>query len=127
MNRSYAMLSDGAIIIQDFLHQVAHLITMRQARRRAHVTRGDDSPMTPLNYRHRSGPVHSVFSTECSRANLHFPMRIPEKEWRSPVTFSIHRTTAMTTTALRIDLMVLCIGIKRFTSQRTTPTTISTS
>src|ERR1035438_4126879 len=49
MNRSYAMLSDGAIIIQDFLHQVAHLITMRQARRRAHVTRGEDSPVEDHN------------------------------------------------------------------------------
>jgi len=39
----------------------------------------------------------------------------------------IHKTTEMTTTALRIDLMVACIGMKRFTSHRTTPTTIKIS
>jgi hypothetical protein len=37
---------------------------------------------------------------------------------------SSHSTTAITTTAFKIDLIVHCIGIK-FTSQSRTPTTTS--
>src|ERR1022692_2246213 len=37
---------------------------------------------------------------------------------------SSHNTTVITTTAFRIDLMELAIGMKRFTSHRRTPTTI---
>jgi hypothetical protein len=43
----------------------------------------------------------------------------------SPKTFKSHKTTAMTTTAFKMDLIVPCIGM-RLTSQSITPTTTST-
>src|SRR3974390_1490330 len=49
-----------------------------------------------------------------------------ENELNSPKTFSSHSTTAITTTAFRIDLIVPCIGMKRLISHSTTPTTIRT-
>src|ERR1017187_6689103 len=60
-------------------------------------------------------------------AFVYVPTWMREIELNRPKTFSSHRTTAMTTTPLRIDLMVPCMGIKRFTSQRRTPTTMRTS
>jgi hypothetical protein len=63
-----------------------------------------------------------------SLADRHpFPMWILEREWNSPETFRIHRTTPMTTTPFKIDLMDPCMGMKRFTSHRRTPTTTRTS
>jgi hypothetical protein len=46
-------------------------------------------------------------------------------ELNTPKTFSNHRTTAITTTALRIDLIEAAMGINRLTSQSKTPTTIN--
>jgi len=40
---------------------------------------------------------------------------------------SNHRTTAITTTPFRIDLMDDCIGMNRFTNHNSTPTTTRTS
>src|ERR1700683_5414218 len=54
------------------------------------------------------------------------PTWIREKAWNSPKTFSNHKTTAITTTAFKIDLIVPCIGMKRLINQSRTPTTIST-
>lgn len=54
------------------------------------------------------------------------PTWILEMEWKSPNTFRSHKTTTMTTTAFRIDLMELAMGTKRFTSQSRTPTTTRT-
>jgi hypothetical protein len=53
-------------------------------------------------------------------------MRILERECKSPKALRSHKTTAMTTTAFKIDLMELAIGTKAFTSQRRTPTTTRT-
>src|SRR5277367_6798219 len=47
------------------------------------------------------------------------------KELKIPKIFRSQRTTAITTTAFRIDLMVPCMGI-RSTSHSSTPTTIRT-
>jgi hypothetical protein len=58
---------------------------------------------------------------------LHVPTWILESEWKSPKEFRIHRTTAITTTPFNIDLMDPCMGMKRFTSHRRTPTTTRTS
>jgi hypothetical protein len=55
------------------------------------------------------------------------PTWIREREWNNPKTFSSHRTTAMTTTPFKIDLMDPCMGMKRFTSHKRTPTTMRTS
>jgi hypothetical protein len=52
------------------------------------------------------------------------PMRMWEKEWKSPKTFKSHKTTPITTTAFKIDLICDCIGMKLLTSQSRTPTTI---
>jgi hypothetical protein len=46
------------------------------------------------------------------------------REENSPKTFRSHKTTTMTTTAFRIDLMDPAMGMKLFTSQSRTPTTI---
>jgi hypothetical protein len=54
------------------------------------------------------------------------PIWIRDKELKSPKTFSSHKTTAITTTAFKMDLIVPCMGMKRLTSQSRTPTTIST-
>jgi hypothetical protein len=43
----------------------------------------------------------------------------------SPKTFKSHNTTAITTTAFKMDFIVPCIGM-RFTNQSITPTTTST-
>src|SRR6202035_913211 len=45
--------------------------------------------------------------------------------WKRPKISSSHKITPMTTTPLRIDLMLLCMGMKRFTSQSRRPTTMS--
>jgi hypothetical protein len=45
----------------------------------------------------------------------------------SPKTLRSHKTTAMTTTAFKIDLMEPAMGMYELTSQRRTPTTIKTS
>ena len=60
----------------------------------------------------------------CLRLCAYVPTRIREREWKSPKVSSSHNTTPMTTTAFKIDLMVPCIGMKRFTSHNKTPTTI---
>lgn len=44
----------------------------------------------------------------------------------TPKIFRSHRTTAITTTAFRIDLIEPAIGMKLFTNQSRTPTTIRT-
>jgi len=44
----------------------------------------------------------------------------------SPKTLRSHKTTAMTTTPFKMDLIVACIGKNRLTSHSKTPTTIST-
>src|SRR5271156_3729136 len=54
------------------------------------------------------------------------PTWIWDKELNNPKTFSSHNTTAITTTAFKMDLIVPCIGMKRLTSQSRTPTTIRT-
>jgi hypothetical protein len=46
-------------------------------------------------------------------------------ECKSPDTFRSHTTTTITTTAFKIVLIDLAIGINEFTSHRRTPTTIS--
>jgi len=53
-------------------------------------------------------------------------MWIRENEWNSPNMFSSHKTTQITTTAFKIDLIVPCIGMKRLTSHSKTPTTTKT-
>ena len=55
---------------------------------------------------------------------IYVPTRILEREWKSPKTFMIHRTTAITTTPFKIDLIDPCMGIKRFTNHSRTPTTM---
>jgi hypothetical protein len=54
----------------------------------------------------------------------HLPTWILERECKTPKTFRSHKTTRMTTTAFKIDLMEPAIGMKLLTSQRRTPTTI---
>src|ERR1700686_2855041 len=49
---------------------------------------------------------------------IYVPTWIRERELKSPKTFRIHRTTAMTTTPFKIDLMVPGMGMKPFTSHR---------
>ena len=41
--------------------------------------------------------------------------------------FRSHKTTAITTTPFKIDLICPCIGIKLFTSQSRTPITTKTT
>src|SRR5580693_7297685 len=47
-----------------------------------------------------------------------------DREWNNPKTLSSHKTTQITTTAFKMDLMLPAMGMKRFTSQSKTPTTI---
>jgi len=69
---------------------------------------------------------HRLFPSRVQVSPLvsYLPTWILESEVKSPNTFRSHTTTAMTTTAFTIDLMVACMGIKRSTSHRRTPTTI---
>jgi hypothetical protein len=55
------------------------------------------------------------------------PTCIREREWNSPKMFSSHKTTAITTTAFKMDLIVPCIGMKLLTSQSRTPITTRTT
>jgi hypothetical protein len=55
------------------------------------------------------------------------PIRKCRIESRSPNRFRSHKTTTITTTAFKIDLIDRAIGMYVFTSQRRTPTTISDS
>jgi hypothetical protein len=55
---------------------------------------------------------------------LCYPTWIFEREWNKPKTLRSHKTTQITTTAFKIDLMLAAIGMKRFTNQSSTPTTI---
>ena len=55
------------------------------------------------------------------------PTDIRESEWKTPKALSIHRTTAMIATPFTIDLMVRCMGMKRFMSQSRTPIATTTS
>src|SRR5512143_3501977 len=57
----------------------------------------------------------------------YFPTRILEISPMSPKTVRSQMTTAMTTTAFKIDLMEPAIGMYELTSQRRTPTTIKTT
>jgi len=57
----------------------------------------------------------------------YFPTWILERELRSPKTLRSLKTTAMTTTAFKIDLMEPAIGMNLLMSQRITPTTIRTT
>ena len=57
--------------------------------------------------------------------HAYVPIRMWGKDLKIPKMFSSHRTTTITTTPFRIDLMVPCIGM-RLTSQSKTPTTIRT-
>jgi hypothetical protein len=50
-----------------------------------------------------------------------------DREWNNPNTLRSHKTTQITTTAFKMDLMLPAMGIKRFTSQSRTPTTIRVS
>src|SRR5208282_2974666 len=47
-----------------------------------------------------------------------------EREWNRPKALRSHKTTAMTTTAFKMDLMLPAMGMKRLTNHRRTPTTI---
>lgn len=58
---------------------------------------------------------------------FYFPTRNLVISPMSPKTVRSHKTTAMTTTAFKIDLMEPAIGMYELTSQRRTPTTIRTS
>jgi hypothetical protein len=51
-------------------------------------------------------------------------MRSRERLWSNPNALRTHITTQMTTTAFKIDLIELAIGMKRLISHRMTPTTI---
>src|SRR6476659_138161 len=53
-----------------------------------------------------------------------YPTRKCSTKCRRPKAFSSQITTTITTTAFRIDLIDPAIGMKVFTSQRRTPTTI---
>src|SRR5512135_1093363 len=57
----------------------------------------------------------------------YFPTRNLEISPMSPKTVRSQMTTAMTTTAFKIDLMEPAIGMYELTSQRSTPTTIKTT
>jgi hypothetical protein len=50
-----------------------------------------------------------------------------DMELNSPNAFNNHITTAITTTAFRIDLILWSIGIYLLTNHKRTPTTISTN
>ena len=73
-----------------------------------------------------SVPVRSVvwcLSPLFSCKFLYLPRWTLERELINPNTFRSHKTTAMTTTAFKIDLMEPAIGLKLLTTQRRTPTT----
>lgn len=55
----------------------------------------------------------------------YLPTLMFERLWRIPKTFRSHITTAMTTTAFKIDLIEFAMGMNLFTSHRRTPTTMS--
>jgi hypothetical protein len=57
----------------------------------------------------------------------YLPTRNLEISPMSPKTVRSQMTTAMTTTAFKIDLMEPAIGMYELTSQRSTPTTIKTT
>jgi hypothetical protein len=61
------------------------------------------------------------------RDYFYFPTRILEISPMSPKTVRSHKTTAMTTTAFKIDLMEPAIGMYELTSQRRIPTTTRTT
>jgi hypothetical protein len=42
-------------------------------------------------------------------------------EWKSPKTLQSHRTTVITTTPFKTDLMDFCMGTKRFTATAGSP------
>src|SRR5579859_2499729 len=64
------------------------------------------------------------FQSPARIADRHIRMWTLEMECITPKTSRSHKTTKMTTTAFKIDLMEPAIGIKLLTSQRRTPTTI---
>jgi len=57
----------------------------------------------------------------------YFPTLMLESSPMSPKTLRSHKTTAMITTAFKIDLMEPAIGMYELTSQRSTPTTTKTT
>jgi hypothetical protein len=57
----------------------------------------------------------------------YFPTVILESSPRRPKTLRSHKTTAMITTAFKIDLIEPAMGMYELTSQRRTPTTIKTT
>lgn len=71
-------------------------------------------------------PMLSLWSLTLRRYvnHIRYPTRIRERDWSNPNALRSHITTQMTTTAFKIDLMELAIGMKRLISQRITPTTI---
>jgi hypothetical protein len=69
-------------------------------------------------YAARGSSFRRLFSRVC------YPTRSREREWSNPNALSSHITTQMTTTAFKIDLMELAMGMNRLISQRMTPTTI---
>src|SRR5512143_325330 len=67
-----------------------------------------------------------LFETNLNQ-DSYFPTRILESSPMSPKTVRSQMTTAMTTTAFKIPLMELAMGMYELTSQRRTPTTIKTN
>ena len=63
----------------------------------------------------------------CRGCRQPFKWRLLVRLLKSPKTFRSHKTTPITTTAFKIDLMDDAIGMKLLTSQRRTPITIRTT
>jgi hypothetical protein len=70
---------------------------------------------------------HGDHAPSALNQSCHFPTRILEREPKTPKTFRSHKTTAIITTAFKIDLIEPAMGMNRLMSQRITPTTIRTT
>jgi hypothetical protein len=71
--------------------------------------------------------IHGNWVLSALNRGSYFPTRIPERALITPKTFRSHKTTTITTTAFKIDLMEPAMGMNRLMSQRITPTTIRTT
>jgi hypothetical protein len=69
-------------------------------------------------YAARGSSFRRLFSRVC------YPTRSRDREWSNPNALRSHITTQMTTTAFKIDLMELAMGMNELISHRMTPTTI---
>jgi len=88
--------------------------------------------LTPAGFACGAGHVFDLWFSYAARRSsfcrsfscVCYPTWSRGREWSNPNALRSHITTQMTTTAFKIDLMELAIGMNWFTNHRRTPTTI---